>query len=81
MEPKLCPEPVRGPAPRPRLPHGLQSQAVRSKEPKLSDVMDTTEAIIPNLRTGQVVSLKSTTWSPIPIDGADGTAAGQGRPQ
>jgi UDP-N-acetyl-D-glucosamine dehydrogenase len=32
------------------------------REPDLSDVLDTTEAIVPHLRPGQVVSLESTTW-------------------
>jgi len=32
------------------------------REPDLSFVLDTTEAIVPHLRPGQVVSLESTTW-------------------
>ena len=32
------------------------------REPDLSYVLDTTEAIVPHLRPGQVVSLESTTW-------------------
>ncbi|NCC40345.1 MAG: nucleotide sugar dehydrogenase [Gammaproteobacteria bacterium] len=34
----------------------------RYREPDLSYVIDTTEAIVPHLRAGQVVSLESTTW-------------------
>ncbi|MFE8034762.1 nucleotide sugar dehydrogenase [Thiohalocapsa marina] len=32
------------------------------REPDLSYVLDTTEAIVPHLRPGQIVSLESTTW-------------------